>query len=79
MGNNNLAFNKIFYLPLFVLPGNMLEFGFESSGSCLIARDHLEKCRVSLKEMILVNIESLFRDCAESILIDEDDDDDSSI
>eukprot|EP00816_Leptocylindrus_hargravesii_P012691 CAMPEP_0196824042 /NCGR_PEP_ID=MMETSP1362-20130617/90151_1 /TAXON_ID=163516 /ORGANISM="Leptocylindrus danicus, Strain CCMP1856" /LENGTH=113 /DNA_ID=CAMNT_0042204153 /DNA_START=837 /DNA_END=1178 /DNA_ORIENTATION=+ len=57
--------------------GNMLEFGFESSGSCLIARDHLESYRVNLKEMIQANIEYLFRDCTEDILIDEYVDDSS--
>ena len=49
----------------------MIEFGFDSPGSCLIARENIEEQRQSLKSKIGSQVESLLIECSEDILIDE--------
>ena len=55
----------------FQYSGNLVEFGFESPGSCLIAREHIETCREAVNKDIEKKIEHLLDECLESILIDE--------
>ena len=74
-GNNKSIISKLslkIHTNVYILKGNMIEFGFDSPGSCLIARESIEVQRSALKVKIEEEIESILLECAEDILVDED-------